>query len=161
MTYSIQISYSSHIVKILDITAYAIDYSYRNRLIRPSYALPWDKVNAMKIRITFSDYMPPFVGGVEKDEFFVMPELVQKQMLTNKEIIDTALHKHKYNIKKKTAYFYTENQHQFIRALKQLPILITSSKLNTNITITPQALDYYNKNFINMVKQLKFPKTSI
>ena len=157
MTYSIKINYSSHIVKILDIIAFVIDYNYRNTLVRPSYTLPWDKVNAMKIRITFSDYMPPFVGGVEKDVFLVMPSLVQKQMLTNKEIIDTALHKLKYNIKEKTAYFYTESQHQFIRALKQLPILIASSKLNTNIT-TPQALDYYNKNFINMVRQLKFPE---
>lgn len=70
MTYSIQIRYSSHIVKILNITAYAIDYNYRNTLVRPSYTVPWDIVKAMALTITFSDYMPPFVGGVEKEVFF-------------------------------------------------------------------------------------------
>lgn len=156
MTYSIKINYSSHIVKILDIIAYVIDYNYRNALVRPSYTLPWDKVNAMKIRITFSDYMPPFVGGVEKDVFLVMPSLVQKQMLTNKEIIHEELLKIAARVQN-TAYFYTGNEHQLIRALKQLPIAI-SKYIYTNITIKPQALDYYNKNFINMVKHLKFPK---
>ena len=159
MTYSIKINYSSHIVNILDIIAYVIDYNYRNRLIRPSYALPWDKVNAMKIRITFSEHMPPFIGGVEKDVFLMMPSLVQKQMLTNKEIIHEELLKIAARVQN-TAYFYTENEHQLIRALKSLPIAI-SKYIYTNITIKPQALDYYNKNFINMVKQLKFPKTRI
>lgn len=158
MTYSIQIRYSSHIVKILNITAYAIDYNYRNTLVRPSYTVPWDIVKAMALTITFSDYMPPFVGGVGKEVFLVMPELVEKQMLTNKGIIHEEIHKLKHNIREQRAYFYTENQHQLIRALKQLPILLTSSKLNPKITITPQALDIYNKNFINMVKHLKFPK---
>ena len=69
MTYSIQINYSSHIVKILDITAYAIDYNYRNTLVRPSYTVPWDIVKAMAIRITFSDYMPPFVKKKKKEVF--------------------------------------------------------------------------------------------
>lgn len=153
MTYSITINYSSHLVSILDIIVHAIDYNYRNKLIRPSYALPWDQVNAMKIRITFSDYMPPFVGRVEKDVLCVMPEMVKKLMLTNKNIIHEELSKFNNDTIKRVC-FYTESQHQFIRALKQLPILITSKQLNPKITITPQTLDYYNKNFINMVKHM-------